>query len=288
MSSHLIKLNSGHQIPLIGFGTDKIYSQDGMNKAVETSLKAGYRGFDTAKVYNNEVYLSNALKEVLPKVDLKRENIFVTTKVLPFDDPKKTRTLVEESLDLFDYLDLVLIHYPKTNECSEIDTRNAIGRKESWKVLENLVNEGKIRSIGVSNYEIKHLKEMAGYAEIPAAVNQVEFHPHFKRKELHDYCRDHGIFFQAFSSLGRFNKALIEDKVVLSVANKHGASITNVLLAFALNQNVGIVPKSENPERILQNFKALELKLDDEDLTRLNSIPTEQNYIKRCVGWLVD
>ncbi|CAD5220144.1 unnamed protein product [Bursaphelenchus okinawaensis] len=287
MASPFVQLNSGHSFPLIGFGTDKIYDQEAMNQAISAALKVGYRGFDTAKVYGNEGILSNALKDLLPQFNLTRQDIYITTKVLPFTDESDIRKLIDESLDLFEYIDLMMVHYPKTNEYANEAPENAEGREKTWKVLEDYCNQKKIRSIGVSNFEIKHLEEMKKYSNVMPAVNQVEFHPHFQRKELHDYCNKEGVFFQAFSSLGRFNPVLLEDETVKQIATKHDVPVTSVLLAFALCQNVGIIPKSQNPDRIASNLKAMEVKLDQKDLEDLKSLDINQNYIKRCTGWLV-
>ncbi|KAI6234618.1 Aldo keto reductase domain containing protein [Aphelenchoides fujianensis] len=130
------------------------------------------------------------------------------------------------------------------------------------------------------------MEEMPAYSKTVPAVNQVEYHPHFRRDDIKEYCKKHGIYFQAFSSLGRQEPALINDPVVVELAKKHNTSVEQILLSFATSQGIGIVPKSTTPARIASNFQVLELKLDDEELKRLNSIDKNGHYI-RCTGWLV-
>ncbi|KAI6214074.1 Aldo-ket-red domain-containing protein [Aphelenchoides besseyi] len=279
-----VKLNSGHEIPLVGFGTYKITGQETIDKAVNAALEAGYRHFDTAKYYKNEPELGNAFEKLLPKYNLKRDDIYITTKLWPAAEgnSEKVPEQVQESLKNLktDYLDLVLIHYPKSDERENEDEKNAENRRDCWLALEKEHQKGIIRSIGVSNYEVRHMEELPAYQKIVPAVNQVEYHPHFQRKDINEYCKQHGIFFQAYSSLGRQEPALVNDPVIVEIAKKQ------ILLAFATNQSVGIVPKSTTPERIHNNWKVLEITLDKEDLKQLNSIDKKQHYI-RCTPWLV-
>ncbi|ULT88296.1 hypothetical protein L3Y34_007472 [Caenorhabditis briggsae] len=283
------KLNTGFHIPLVGFGTYKVVGDDVMT-AIDAALTAGYRMFDTAKYYNNEKELGEAIKVLLPKHGLTRSDIFLTTKFFPERDDcrKACENFVEESLKNLNtnYIDMYLVHYPKPNVCDNDDEKNAEYRKVAYQVLEEAQAAGKIRSVGVSNYEIKHLEELKTHAKVPPCANQVEYHPHFVRKELHDYCKMENIFFQAFSSLARHEKALIEDPVVVELAKKHQTTVPLVLLAWALRQDVGIVPKSVTPARIAENFKVIDVKLSPEDIKSLAALDKGQHYI-RCTGWLV-
>ncbi|KAI1715736.1 aldo/keto reductase family domain-containing protein [Ditylenchus destructor] len=275
-----IKLNSGYEIPLVGFGTYKVVGQDAIDKCVDAALACGYRHFDTAKLYVNEPELGNALEKFLPKYGLKREDIFITTKFMPPKDEKELNLYI-----CLSYLDLVLIHYPKSPERAEEDPQNVVARKECWLALEK-IPESKVHSIGISNYEVNHIEEMSQYSQKVPAVNQVEYHPHFRRQQLKEYCSKRGIFFQAFSSLGRHHPDLIGDPVVVELVQKYNTTPQIVLLSFATSQNVGVVPKSENPDRIRDNLKCLELHLTSEEIQELNSIDKDQHYI-RCTGWLV-
>jgi len=285
-----IKLNSGHEIPLVGFGTYKVAGQETVDIALDAALATGYRNFDTAKFYKNEPEIGNAFEKLLPKHNLKREDIFITTKIWPAAESnlEKVPQMIEDSLKVLktDYLDLCLIHYPKSDELENEDEKNPQNRKECWLALEKLFKQGVLRSIGISNYEVRHMEELPTFSQIVPAVNQVEYHPHFRRNEIKEYCKKHGIFFQAFSSLGRHHPDLIGDPVIEDLAKKYNTSAQQILLSYATSQSVGIVPKSTSPDRIRENFKVLELTLTEDDLKRLNSIDKDGHYI-RCTGWLV-
>ncbi|KAL3982345.1 Aldo/keto reductase family protein [Acanthocheilonema viteae] len=285
------KLNTGFSIPMVGLGTYKIVGQDAITMATDAALKAGYRLFDTAKYYVNEPELGIALQELLPKYNLRREEVFITTKffLAQTNNAEHARKMVDESLRNLrtEYLDLVLIHYPKANLSKNNDPRNPENRKDAYLELEKLKGEHKIRSIGVSNYEIKHIKEIQNFGQMMPSVNQVEFHPHFTRNELRDYCKREGIFFQAYSSLARNHPDLMSDSVIVETAKAHNSTSQLVLLAWALSLGIGIIPKSSNPERVIDNFKVVELKLTEEEIERITQLDRNKNYI-RCDGWNVD
>ncbi|CAI2354853.1 unnamed protein product [Caenorhabditis sp. 36 PRJEB53466] len=278
-----VELNTGHKIPLVGLGTYKIVG-DQVLPALDRALEAGYRLFDTAKVYNNEKEIGEALEILLPKYNINREDVFITTKLHP-NTTENVRNLVEESLRLLktNYIDLYLVHYPKSFAFSDDAPENSKLRFETWQALVSARNEGKIRSIGVSSYEVRHLEELKDEAEEPV-VNQVEYHPHFTRKELKDYCTSHGIFFQAFSSLARHNEALFSAPIVTQLAEKYHVPKTTILLSWATSQGVGVIPKSTNSERLRQNLKVV--KLSDEDVEAISALNLNKHYV-RTTGWLV-
>ncbi|PIO64448.1 glyoxal reductase domain protein [Teladorsagia circumcincta] len=178
-----------------------------MKPAVNAALGAGYRLFDTAKVYDNESDLGDALEVQKGAVS---DCLFGVSSLYI------TNTLR--------YIDMVLIHYPKTKDAALNDPDNALHRKITYLSLEHLKKEGKIRSVGVSNYEVRHLEEIKAYGQDMPCVNQVEFHPHFVRQELMDYCKNNDIFLQAYSSLARHNSDLIEHPSVLQLAAKYKVS----------------------------------------------------------------
>ncbi|VDL82608.1 unnamed protein product [Nippostrongylus brasiliensis] len=252
------ELNTGYHIPLIGLGTYKITGEQ-VYPAVDAALESGYRLFDTAKLYNNESELGAALSELLPKYDLSRSDVFLETKIHP--DPENpaegARRLVMESLERFqtDYVDMVLIHYPKAQSLDDHDERNPHHRMLTYVELEKMKDEGMIRSVGVSNYESRHIEEIRSYGKMMPCANQVEYHPHFTRDELKEYCRKEGIFFQAFASLARNKPELVHEPVLLEIAESHNTNVQMILLSWAFSQGVGIVPKSSTPHRIKDNMK---------------------------------
>uniref|UniRef100_A0A0N5ALA2 Aldo_ket_red domain-containing protein n=1 Tax=Syphacia muris TaxID=451379 RepID=A0A0N5ALA2_9BILA len=284
------KLNSNYMMPLIGLGTYKVTGQETVTVAVDAALKSGYRMFDTAKYYKNEAEIGNALKELLPKYNLKREDIFITTKFFPSrgNNSEYVKDMVNESLNCLqtDYLDLVLIHYPKADASSNDDPKNAEHRRDCYLALEKYRDNGVIRSIGVSNYEITHLEEIKGYSKTVPAVNQVEFHPHFTREKLKNYCDKEGIFFQAFSSLARNHPDLINDSTLVNIAKLHNTTVQLLLLAWPLGLGVGIVPKSTSPQRIVENISSVKIKLTDDELKQIAFLNKDKHYI-RCDGWNV-
>ncbi|XGW25564.1 hypothetical protein V3C99_006735 [Haemonchus contortus] len=280
-------LRTGYRMPLIGLGTHDIKG-DLMKPAVDAALSAGYRLFDTAKVYENESDLGEALEECLPSHGLKREDIFLSTKVYPSVSSEDVRAMVDDSLRNLrtSYIDLVLIHFPKTKDAELNDPNNAKHRKITYLALERLQAEGKIRSVGVSNYDIRHIEEIEAYGKDMPCVNQVEFHPHFTREELLDYCRKKSIFFQAYASLARHNRDLLDHPDMQYLAKKYNISPQIILLSWALSQDVGIIPKSSDPQRISSNFKATEIVLDAAEIQLLRDLNRDKNYV-RCEGWLV-
>ncbi|EYC09633.1 hypothetical protein Y032_0059g2971 [Ancylostoma ceylanicum] len=262
-----------------------------METAVDAALGAGYRLFDTAKFYFNEADLGEALQVCLPRHNLKREDVYITTKIYPTSSSgfyEEVERTVVESLNALQttYLDLVLIHFPKTKESSTDDPNNATHRKNTYLALEKIKANGKVRSVGVSNYEIHHIEEIKKYGQDLPAVLQVEFHPHFTREHLKDYCTSNGIFFQAFSSLARHNEELLGHENVRKLAKKYNTSAQIVLLSWALSQGVGIIPKSAQPLRIAENMKTTEIQLDGDEIILLKNLNKDKNYV-RCEGWLV-
>ncbi|XGW25562.1 hypothetical protein V3C99_006734 [Haemonchus contortus] len=287
------KLNTGFYIPLVGLGTYLITGND-VKPSVDAALSNGYRMFDTAKLYKNEPELGAALAELMPKHGVTRADIFITTKILPDTDEKaaNVRKLIDESLANLktNYLDMVLIHYPKYRSDTaegDQDPKNAPRRQLTYIELEKLKAEGKIRSVGVSNYEVRHLEEIKAYGKMMPCANQLEYHPHFTRDELKEYCRKEGIFFQAFSSLARQEPTLMNDRVVKNLAKSRNTSAAMILLSFAVSQDVGIVPKSTIPDEIKQNIEVVNYKLSKEEIESLHKLNRDQNYIPNCYGWRV-
>ncbi|CAI5451268.1 unnamed protein product [Caenorhabditis angaria] len=277
------------RIPQFGFGTYKITEASEVLSVLDDALKAGYRLFDTAKVYNNEKEIGSALKILLPKHNLTREDITIISKLHPTAQNTFDETIrrVYESLDLLqtDYIDIYLIHYPKPNECQNEDENNAEYRRLTYCALEKCLEDGKIRTIGVSNYEIRHLEEIRGFAKHLPVLNQIELHPHFTRKELREYCRSNGIIVQAFSSLARHNEQLFGSEIVGKLAEKYEVPATSIILAWATNQNILIIPKSTNFNRMVQNLNVPQLSIPE--IEALSELNINKNYVGRTTGWLV-
>ncbi|KAI1730916.1 aldo/keto reductase family domain-containing protein [Ditylenchus destructor] len=284
------RLLDGNEMPMIGLGTYDLRDQGEVDFAVNAALEHGYRLFDTANYYRNETQLGNAFKKVLPNHNLTRENIFITTKanIRSGEVERNARAMIDNSLRCLQtsYIDLVLIHYPKDWGVADNNPSNSQDRQRMYKVLEDYKDSGKVRSIGVSNYETRHIEEIWNTSRHRPTVNQCEFHPHLTRRDLVDYCKTKGIFFQAHTSLAKQSRSLYEDRTVNEIAGKHDVTIPQLLLAFAHFQGIGVIPKSADEERIILNLKLLHAPLTGPEIQRLNVLNCNKAY-SDCAGWSV-
>jgi len=256
LSAHA-RLNDGNGMPWLGLG---VYQLPGNSclRAVSHALSVGYRHIDTAALYGNEEEVGRAMRES----GVAREEIFVVTKLWNSDQGYGTAikacnvSLAKLKLD---YIDLYLIHWPETGK-----------RLESWRALAELRKQGKCRSIGVSNYTIAHLEELKAHSEVVPAVNQVEFSPFLYQRELLAYCRASGIRLVAYCPLTRGEK--LKDKVVRGVASRHGKTAAQVLLRWALQHEVAVIPKSAQAARIDENAALFDFTLDERDMAALDAL----------------
>ncbi|XP_028285338.1 uncharacterized protein LOC114451023 isoform X2 [Parambassis ranga] len=280
MSSSIptVLLNTGVQMPLLGFGTYKLCGPEEVYLAVDAALAAGYRAFDSAAVYRNEADLGRALRELLPKHGLTREDVFITSKLGPKDQGDKAMDGALHSLSQLDlgYIDLYLIHWPGTQGLAVGDNRNPGHRAQSWATLEELHSQGKLKAVGVSNYMPAHMRELMQSCKIPPAILQVEFHPRLCQAELRSVCEEYGVCFQAYSSIGKGE--LVTDPVVMEVAKSCGRTPAQVLLRWAVQQGVPVLPKSSHPERIQENAKLFDFTLSDADMDRLSALDCGHRY----------
>lgn len=252
-----LKMNDGHSIPQIALGLWKVKDEAEFNTAFDAAVEAGYTHFDSAQAYQNEQFLGAAIK----RHNLQRDKLFVTTKIavehFGYNHAKKAFDESLEKLQM-DYVDLLLLHFPVS-----------VLRKKSWTALEEIQAAGKAKSIGVSNYTIKHLEQMKDYAKVTPAVNQVELHVFLQQPELIKYCRDNGIAVEAYSPLAHAKAN--DDKVIQQIADKHGKTYAQIMLRFLLQQDLIILPKSVTPSRIAENMQVFDFELDDEDMTTLRA-----------------
>jgi diketogulonate reductase-like aldo/keto reductase len=250
-----IKLNDGNAIPQIGFGLWKNKDAQEFAVAFEAAAKAGYRHFDSAQAYDNEHLLGKAWQ----KAGLKREDIFITTKIMVqhfgYNRAKSTFAESIEKLQT-DYVDLLLLHFPVP-----------VLRKKTWQALEEIQAAGQAKSIGVSNYTIRHLEEMKEYAKVTPAVNQVELHVFLQQPELIKYCQDNGIAVEAYSPIA--HAKAMDNEVVAKIAAKHGKSYAQVMLRWCLQKDLIILPKSVTPSRIQENIEVFDFELDGDDIAEL-------------------
>lgn len=256
-----VTLNNGLSMPILGLGVWKTQSGN-CREAVLNALEAGYRHIDTAKIYSNEEDVGKAIKES----GIPRKEIFITTKLWNADQgSNKTRKALETSLKKLgiDQVDLYLIHFPVTSQ-----------RMDSWKELEKAYHDKLCKSIGVSNYTITHLTELLKNSEVTPTVNQVEFHPFLNQVNLFEFCKKHKIQLEAYSPLAHGQK--VEDPKIAEIAKKYGKTPAQILIRWAIEQKIVVIPKSTKKERIVENSKVFDFKISEEDMKILNSL--DENF----------
>ncbi|XP_065156428.1 uncharacterized protein [Atheta coriaria] len=281
-SQKVFRLISGDYMPLIGYGTFRVRGRALIYEVLDYALEAGYRLIDTAVVYGNEEDIGEALTTLLPKYNLNREDIFITSKLPPnlYGNFEKILDVVQSSLIKLkvQYLDLYLIHWPGQQGKSPQQEDNSIIRSQTWQALIEAKNRGWVRNIGVSNYTVQHMTELLlnNHGVMPV-VNQVEWHPLYYQQELLNLCHDNGILLQAYCSLGGTSDShvLLNDPNVQRVTKNLYKTPAQVLLAWALQQGVGIIPKSLRKEHIIANFN-LDFKIPEQDLKILNHLPQKK------------
>lgn len=256
-----ITLNNGTKIPGLGLGVFQIPEEE-TAEVVKTGIINGYRLIDTAQIYGNEAGTGEGIKQGLAATGLTREDLFVTSKVwnnhLTYEE---TVTAFEESLSRMglDYLDLYLIHWP-----------GADAFKESWKALEDLYRAGKIKAIGVSNFQIHHLESLLSYATVVPVINQIELHPKLSQGALREFGEKHNIKIQAWSPL--MQGQLLKHPEILEIAAKYNKSTAQIILRWDIQQNILLVVKSVHADRMISNSAVFDFKLDQEDMDRLNAL----------------
>ncbi len=253
-----VRLNNGLAMPRLGLGVYRAAPGDETRRAVLAALEAGYRHVDTAKYYRNEADVGRAIRES----GLPRESVFVTTKLANMDHGyDRARRACHESLDRLkmDYVDLYLVHWP-------VETL----RGESWAALESLAEDGVCRAIGVSNYTLRHLAELADHANVVPAVDQVEFSPFLHQRELLARCRAMGVQLEAYSPLTKGRR--FDHPAVRAVADRHGRTPAQVLVRWALQHDLVVIPKSSRVERIRENARVFDFSLDAGDMAALDGL----------------
>ncbi|EFA75905.1 aldo-keto reductase [Heterostelium album PN500] len=269
-----VTLNNGVNMPLFGLGTYQTLVGDIKNSLI-TALNGGYISIDTASVYRNEEAIGDCLKELFESGKFKREDLFITTKAGPAEHGyDNALAACENSLKRLklDYLDLYLIHWPGTSGRQPTDPLNRETRLETWRAFEKLYADKKCRSIGVSNYTVEHLEDLLKNSSVVPAVNQVEFHPFLYQKELHDYCTKNNIVLEAYSSLVRADKDSFEDNVIVEIATKYKKTPAQVLLRWAIQKSIVVIPKSTKSERIIENANIFDFDINDADMLKLDSL----------------
>lgn len=255
-----IALKSGTNevlIPQIGFGVWQV-PDDEVDAAVVQALETGYRHVDTAKIYGNEAGVGRALAES----DVPRDDLFITTKLWPTDfGTQETIDAFNASMDRLglDTLDLYLLHWPFPEQDNYVD---------AWKAVQSLRDSGRIRAIGVCNFHEEHLQRLFDESGEWPAINQIELHPYLQQRDLVEFNAEHDIVTEAWSPLAS-GKQVLDDPVIASIAERHGATPAQVIIAWHLARGFVVLPKSVTPSRIVENFEATDIQLTDEDMAQI-------------------
>lgn len=263
-----VKLNNGVEMPWFGLGVYKAQEGEEVIQAVKAAIRVGYRSIDTAAAYNNEEGVGQAIREAMEENGLSRDQIFVTSKV--WNNMQGYETTLEafetslKKLNL-EYIDLFLVHWPVKGKY-----------KETWRALEKVYKEGKVRAIGVSNFQIHHLEDLLADAEVVPTVNQVELHPQLTQKELLKFTKEKGIVLEAWSPLGQGN--LLENETLVSIGKKYGKTAAQVILRWDLQVGVITIPKSVNEGRIKENADIYDFELSAEDIAAIDALNLNQRF----------
>lgn len=258
-----ITLNNGLQMPQLGLGVYQV-ENDITAEVVTTAFKAGYRSIDTAQFYDNEIGVGQAIK----KSKIPREELFITTKVWnSHHGYDKTMEAFENSLTnlQLDYIDLYLIHWPMPMKDKYVET---------YRALENLYKEGRVKAIGVSNFHIEHLDRILDECEIKPVVNQVECHPYFQQTALKAFCQEHDIYLEAWSPLSR--GAVFDHDVIQTLAKKYNKTPAQIVLRWHIQEDTIVIPKSVTPSRIKENIDVFDFSLTNEEMKEIRSIDKNQ------------
>ena len=263
-----VTLNNGVKMPQLGMGVWKV-NNTGASQSVQWALKHGYKAIDTAKQYGNETGVGEGLAKGFADNGLKREDIFLTTKIFNGDQS------YQSVLDAFegqlkrlqtDYVDLLLVHWPVNGTYLE-----------TWRALETIYKEGKARAIGVSNFNIARLKDILNHGSIKPAVNQMEFHPLCQEEDIKNFCDKHDIYLEAWSPLG--GGTVLNDDRLKTIADKYNKSVAQVILRWDLQRGIITIPKSVHEARIVQNADIYDFELNDDDVNEINGLDVEKRSL---------
>ena len=262
--THTVLLNSGYIMPLNGIGTYSLTGDECYN-SIRSALDSGVRLIDTAYMYNNEEEVGRAIRDS----NVPREEIFVITKIYPtqYDNPEQAIEMALEKLDI-GYIDMMLLHHPGE------------GDVEAYKTMEKYVEQGKIRSLGLSNWYVEELEEFLPQVDIMPALVQNEIHPYYQENDVIPYIQSLGIVVQGWYPFGGrgHTSELLNDEVIVDIANNHNVSSAQVILRWNLQKGVVVIPGSSNPEHIKENTELYDFELTIDEMNRINALDRNEKH----------
>ena len=264
-----VMLNSGYEMPINGLGTYSLHGDVCIN-SVKSALSNGVRLIDTASAYGNEEEIGQAIREAIDEGIIQREDIFVTTKIYPGSEMENPVQSIQACLDRLDigYVDLMLLHHPDPNDV------------EAYKAMEQFVEEGKIRSIGLSNWYVEELTEFLPQVDTVPAVVQNEIHPYYQENDVIPFIQDLGIVVQGWYPLGGRGHTgeLLGDSVISEIAEAHGVSSAQVILRWNLQKGVVVIPGSSNPDHIRENTEIYHFSLTEDEMARMDALDRGEKH----------
>jgi alcohol dehydrogenase (NADP+) len=300
MKTPSIQLQSGDSVPVLGLGTWQ--NENSIQPAIDCALECGYRHIDCAAIYKNEKEIGESLKTLCKKKHIKREDLWLTSKLWnSFHAEDAVRKACKQTLhDLkCDHLDLYLMHWPVAqkeslgldlaHKGSDFLSLDDIPLSETFSAMQQLIDEGLVKNIGVSNFSIRHLQQLIEKTGITPSVNQVECHPYLAQNKLSDFCKKHRIAVTAYSPLGASGRPqrmqgtpqprLLDAPVITRIADEKTVSAAQILLAWNRQRGRVVIPKSANVDRIIENYRSLEVDLSDDEMQQINAKNEHHRYI---------
>ncbi len=258
-----VTLNNGIEMPRLGLGVFRVENSPELINAVKVAIENGYRSIDGAAIYGNEEAMGEGIRQGIKEAGISREDLFITSKVWNADlGYESTIAAYEASLERLglDYLDLYLIHWPVEGKY-----------KEAWRALEHLYKEGRVKAIGVSNFQVHHLQDLLSDAEIKPVINQIELHPYLSQQKVREFCKENDIQVEAWSPLMAGN-GLLENETLKEIAKKYNKTTAQVVLRWDLQSQVVTIPKSTNEKRLIENIDVFDFNLSDDDIAKIDSL----------------
>lgn len=304
-----VTLSSGFKMPLVGFGVWRVEGKD-IKDLVINAIKIGYRHFDCAADYKNETEVGEALAGAFQSGLVKREDLFITTKLWNSDHGHVFEACKDSLKKLqLDYLDLYLVHFPVATKHTgvgttdsaldedgvlEIDTTMSL--ETTWRAMEDLVSKGLVRSIGISNYDIFLTRDCLAYSKVKPAVNQIETHPYFQRDSLVKFCLKHGVSITAHTPLGGAaantewfgSVSCLDDPVLKGLAAKYKRTVAQIVLRWGIQRNTVVIPKTSNLKRLEENFQVFDFELTKEDMDQIKSLDRKHRTNTPGKFWGID